>query len=168
MSLDSLIVPESLDEVVEDALTSLSGFDNVNATVISIDQDAARRHRRRLQSSLNILCSIETTVECHLSSQGCNDLATKIIAGLNETLATSVADGTLSGFIQQEGATRNIGALASATILPDSYTFTSSDSVLNDPVIVSNPETVQSSATLMMLPIVTWSLLVSCTFLISA
>jgi p-aminobenzoyl-glutamate transporter AbgT len=52
-------------------------------------------------------------------------------------------------FIQQEAATQSVGELATVNVIANSYQLISSDSQLKDPVIITEPEKVQSSAPLM-------------------
>lgn len=141
MDLGSFSAPDLLDEVVKGSfLEALSNFgDSINVTVLAIDGNTLRR---RLQNVVPIQFSVEETEECY--HPDCNEYASNLIAILNNILQQSVTDGSMTTVIRQEAVARTVDELATATVITDSYELVQSESVLHDPVIVSNPEGVIS------------------------
>jgi hypothetical protein len=136
-------VPDLLDETVESSiLDALSDFGSgIDVSVLSI---AGNELRRRLQNAVPVQFSVQGTEECH--SSNCNAFAANLISQLNNALLNVVVDGTLQAYIRQEAVTRDVDALTTVNVIANSYQLIRSDSQLNDPVIVSNPEGVQSAA----------------------
>lgn len=58
----------------------------------------------------------------------------------------AVVDGSFQASIRQAAATRGVDALTIANVIANSYQLLRSESQLNEPVIISNPEGVQSCA----------------------
>jgi hypothetical protein len=138
-------VPDLLDEAVETSiLGALSSFSGVDANVLTVGGNNVRR--RRLQNVVPVQFRVDATKSCYFSD--CNALATSLIADLNAALLGSVADGSMATLIRQEATTQTVGELATANVIANSYQLISSDSQLNDPVVITEPEVVQSSATL--------------------
>jgi hypothetical protein len=140
------VVPDALSRIIEDSVEKmLSG--KVNATVVSIGGNTPTRHllsgnplrRRRLQS-VPVELLIEATELCYQTDSLCNTLGVNLAATLNDTFVTAFADGSITTYIQEEGAARNIEVLKTATVVPDSLTVTTSNVELNDPVTIDNPE----------------------------
>ena len=104
------------------------------------------RRRRRLQNVVPVQFRVDVTKPCYLSD--CNGLATSLIADLNDALLSSVVDGSMETLIRQEAATQSVDELTTANVIANSYQLISSDSQLNEPIVVVNPEEVQSSAPL--------------------
>jgi hypothetical protein len=138
-------VPDLLDEAVETSiLGALSSFSGVDANVLTVGGNNVRR--RRLQNVVPVQFRVDATKSCYFSD--CNALATSLIADLNAALLGSVADGSMATLIRQEATTQTVGELATANVIANSYQLISSDSQLNDPVVITEPEVVQSSASL--------------------
>jgi hypothetical protein len=138
-------VPDLLDEAVETSiLGALSSFSGVDANVLTVNGNNVRR--RRLQNVVPVQFRVDATKSCYLSD--CNELATSLIADLNDALLSSVADGSMATLIRQEAAALSVSELTTVNVNANSYQLISSDSQLNDPVIVTEPEEVQSSASL--------------------
>jgi hypothetical protein len=78
----------------------------------------------------------------------CNAFAANFIATLNNSLLNAVVNGSMETTIRQEATSRGVDVLRTANVIANSYQVVSSEFLLNDPVIVSNPEEVQSAATL--------------------
>ena len=74
--------------------------------------------------------------------------ARNLIENLGTALANSVVDGSMTAYIQQVASTKNIAELTSAVVITTSYRYVRSKSQLSDPVIITNPEVVHSSAAL--------------------
>ena len=146
IEIPGVVVPDHLPEIIEDSVEEMLPG-NVNATVVSIGGNTLIRHllrgnplrRRRLQS-VPVELLIEATQLCYHTDSVCNTLGINLAATLNETFSTAIADGSITTYIQEEGAARNIEVLENATIVPDSLTVTTSNVELNDPVVVENPE----------------------------
>jgi hypothetical protein len=139
-------VPDLFDETVEiSILGALSSFSGVVATVLSVNGNNIRRHR--LQNVVPVQFRVDVTKPCYLLDY--NALATNIIQILNNPLFAAVVDSSMQTFIQQEAATQSVGELATVNVIANSYQLISSDSQLKDPVIITEPEKVQSSAPLM-------------------
>jgi hypothetical protein len=138
-------VPDLLDEAVETSiLGALSSFSGVDANVLTVNGNNVRR--RRLQNVVPVQFRVDATKSCYLSD--CNELATSLIADLNDALLSSVSDGSMATLIRQEAAALSASELTTVNVNANSYQLISSDSQLNDPVIVTEPEEVQSSASL--------------------
>jgi hypothetical protein len=71
-----------------------------------------------------------------------------MISDLNNVVLTAVVDGSMQTFIQQEGATQSVGEFSTVNVIANSYQLISSDCQLKDPVIITEPGKVQSSAPL--------------------
>lgn len=145
ISISSDIIPGLLGEIVEESLEYY--LENVNATILSIGLISTRG--RRLDSDILVEFLLDVIRECHYAeSSDCMQLATTTITSLNETLSGALEGGTLAQLIQDEGTERSIDVLASATVIPDSFSLSTKNVTVETPVIISNPEPVQSSATL--------------------
>jgi hypothetical protein len=139
-------VPDILDEIVETSiLGALSSFRGIDANVLTVNGNNVRR--RRLQNVVPVQFRVDATKSCYLSD--CNTLDTSLIADLNDALFSSVADGSMATLMRQEAATLNVSELTTVNVNANSYKLISSDSQLNDPVVVTEPEEVQSSASLL-------------------
>jgi hypothetical protein len=146
IDMPSSNVPDLFDEAVETSiLAALSSFGGVDAKVLTVNGNNVRR-RRRLQNVVPVQFRVDATKSCHLSD--CNELATSLIADLNDALLSSVADGSMATLIQQEAEALSVSGLTTVNVNANSYQLISSDSQLNDPIIVTEPEEVQSSASL--------------------
>jgi len=138
-------IPNLLDEIVEDSILDvLSSFGNgVDVTVQSVNGNTLRR---RLQNAIPVQFSVRTTEECYHSD--CNAFAANLIASLNNALLNAVVDGSMATYIRQEASTRSVDVLTSVNVIANSYQLIRSESQLNEPVIISNPEGVQSAASM--------------------
>jgi hypothetical protein len=143
LNMSTSNVPDLLDETVEESIMDslTSGFNDITATILTVGGNPVRR---RLQNSVAVEFSVQATEECHLSD--CATLAMNLIAALNNALASAVADGSMTMYIQEEAAAKSVDGLTSANVIVTSYQLVRSDYELNDPVIISNPETAQSAA----------------------
>jgi hypothetical protein len=141
-------VPASLQITVESSIgESLSnGGDDVVVTITSVNGNPVTRRLRRLQNVVELEFTVKAIKECYVSN--CARFATNVIENLATALANSVTDGSMTVYIQQEAATRNIAELTSAVVIPNSYRYIRSKSQLTDPVVITNPEVVHSSAAL--------------------
>lgn len=149
LSVSTSDVPASLQITVESSIEeSLSNDgDDVVVTILSVNESPVIRRLRRLQNIIELEFTVKAIKECYVSN--CAVFATNVIEKLETALANSVADGSMTAYIQQEAATRNIAELTSAVIITNSYRLVRSESQLTDPVVITNPEVVHSSAALM-------------------
>jgi hypothetical protein len=160
LETNSLIVPGLLDDVLKESLVdSLSSVGSVNATILDIVPGEEIGGSRRLQEfSWNVTFTLELIQECYRSD--CDQVAVALLDGMNQTVASSIADGTLSQEIQERGTDLGIDIIARASVVTDSYTSTGSTITLEEPEIVINPEPVQTSGSSMLsIPLVTFALI---------
>jgi hypothetical protein len=137
-------VPGLIDETVESSvLDVLASFGNgIDTTVLTVNGNSLVR--RRLQNVFPVQFRVDSTKACYIPD--CSALATSMIEDLNDTLLIAVVGGSMENLIRQEASAQNVDELTTASVIANSYQLISSDSRLNDPVVITNPEGVQASA----------------------
>lgn len=147
LETSSLIVPGLLDEVLEESLVdTLSSVGSVNATILAIlaGEEIGGGSRHLQEFPWNVTFTLDLIQECYRSD--CDQVGVALLDRMNQTVALSIADGTLSQEIQERGTDLGIDIIAGANVVTDSYTSIGFNVTLEEPQIVINPEPVQTSA----------------------